>query len=326
MPKRVDRAFTLIELLVVIAIIAILAAILFPVFAQAKAAAKATQSLSNTKQTALGALMYAGDFDDILPKHDNNGSCLYGESPCDFPDWGNLEFAKTGKASSDVMYFGVIQPYIKSQGIGISPFVGQTNWASAFSQGEVTPPQGGYNAGDVPYYNDTLSMMAINMLVIDFGVPTNAGWQGSDINNRPGASKGRLGQIARPAETIQFVAESSWDWDLAIADGIGNGAVWPSWENDQGCWSNSADGWTRYVEKGISQVVGGTYAGGGDPNRLVDNKNYQGWCSFAFCDGHAKAMKYTQAEQCIVGPQPFIVGQPQTVSWPKYYKYWTPDF
>ena len=34
------RAFTLIELLVVIAIIAILAAILFPVFAQAKMAAK----------------------------------------------------------------------------------------------------------------------------------------------------------------------------------------------------------------------------------------------------------------------------------------------
>ncbi|MCZ7579378.1 MAG: prepilin-type N-terminal cleavage/methylation domain-containing protein [Fimbriimonadaceae bacterium] len=35
-------AFTLIELLVVIAIIAILAAILFPVFAQAKVAAKKT--------------------------------------------------------------------------------------------------------------------------------------------------------------------------------------------------------------------------------------------------------------------------------------------
>ena len=40
------RAFTLIELLVVIAIIAILAAILFPVFAQAKAAAKKTASHS----------------------------------------------------------------------------------------------------------------------------------------------------------------------------------------------------------------------------------------------------------------------------------------
>ena len=58
------KAFTLIELLVVIAIIAILAAILFPVFAQAKAAAKKTASLSNVKQTALGSLMYAGDADD----------------------------------------------------------------------------------------------------------------------------------------------------------------------------------------------------------------------------------------------------------------------
>ena len=37
---RKQSAFTLIELLVVIAIIAILAAILFPVFAQAKEAAK----------------------------------------------------------------------------------------------------------------------------------------------------------------------------------------------------------------------------------------------------------------------------------------------
>ena len=37
---NMKKAFTLIELLVVIAIIAILAAILFPVFAQAKAAAK----------------------------------------------------------------------------------------------------------------------------------------------------------------------------------------------------------------------------------------------------------------------------------------------
>lgn len=64
------RGFTLIELLVVIAIIAILAAILFPVFAQAKLAAKKTTSLSNVKQQGLGSLMYANDYDDTLPWQD----------------------------------------------------------------------------------------------------------------------------------------------------------------------------------------------------------------------------------------------------------------
>ena len=61
------RAFTLIELLVVIAIIAILAAILFPVFAQAKEAAKRTACLSNAKQIALSQKMYSTDSDDVLP-------------------------------------------------------------------------------------------------------------------------------------------------------------------------------------------------------------------------------------------------------------------
>lgn len=64
--KRNIRAFTLIELLVVIAIIAILAAILFPVFAQAKVAAKKSASVSNLKQIGLAHFMYMGDYDDTF--------------------------------------------------------------------------------------------------------------------------------------------------------------------------------------------------------------------------------------------------------------------
>lgn len=62
------KAFTLIELLVVIAIIAILAAILFPVFAQARDAAKTTGSISNLRQISMAMMMYLGDNDDRFQK------------------------------------------------------------------------------------------------------------------------------------------------------------------------------------------------------------------------------------------------------------------
>lgn len=62
------RAFTLIELLVVIAIIAILAAMLFPVYSQAKAAAKRAADASNLKQNATAVLMYVNDYDGTYPQ------------------------------------------------------------------------------------------------------------------------------------------------------------------------------------------------------------------------------------------------------------------
>ena len=65
--RRHRIGFTLIELLVVIAIISILAAILFPVLAQARGKARQTQCASNTRQLALGVLMYAQDYDETLP-------------------------------------------------------------------------------------------------------------------------------------------------------------------------------------------------------------------------------------------------------------------
>ena len=74
------KAFTLIELLVVIAIIAILAAILFPVFAQAKEAAKRTACLNNTKQMGTSFVLYLNDNDDITPSLYGSGNPYTGTS------------------------------------------------------------------------------------------------------------------------------------------------------------------------------------------------------------------------------------------------------
>ena len=51
----------------VIAIIAILAAILFPVFARAREKARMASCQSNLKQIGLSMLMYAQDYDEVLP-------------------------------------------------------------------------------------------------------------------------------------------------------------------------------------------------------------------------------------------------------------------
>lgn len=100
--RPAKRAFTLIELLVVIAIIAILAAILFPVFAQAKEAAKKTTCISNNKQMAVGLYLYAQDSDDTLCQ------TSWEQDPAFTPNPQN----PTGKYQIHWTY--LVQPYVKN--------------------------------------------------------------------------------------------------------------------------------------------------------------------------------------------------------------------
>jgi prepilin-type N-terminal cleavage/methylation domain-containing protein/prepilin-type processing-associated H-X9-DG protein len=108
------KAFTLIELLVVIAIIAILAAILFPVFAKAREAARATTCRSNMKQILTGCAMYSQDYDEKM-----------------LVSWGGSGYTVNG---NDVQWMGLILPYTKNTGIYRCP-----SWGGANEPNPVNP-------------------------------------------------------------------------------------------------------------------------------------------------------------------------------------------
>jgi prepilin-type N-terminal cleavage/methylation domain-containing protein len=123
------RAFTLIELLVVIAIIAILAAILFPVFAQAKLAAKRAASLSNVKQVTLSEIIYQNDYDDnfvLIADDVCNSGCPSTVS----------QFCVSNLASPTLEWPLILLPYIKTLGLYVDPGTGD--------------PQGIYSVPGVP--------------------------------------------------------------------------------------------------------------------------------------------------------------------------------
>lgn len=101
------KAFTLIELLVVIAIIAILAAILFPVFAQAKEAAKKTACLSNQKNIGTALYLYAADNEDTPMQTSWESTNTH------------QPFNPAGKYQIHWTY--LMQPYIKSYDIFVCP-------------------------------------------------------------------------------------------------------------------------------------------------------------------------------------------------------------
>jgi len=182
------KAFTLIELLVVIAIIAILAAILFPVFAQAKLAAKKTVALSNAKEIATANLIYMGDYDDHLVKE------FFG-FPADCQSWGSLYFN----------WRYVEQPYVaKSTGLMTDPtsnFQQHQYWTQAWTVGN------GLN-GNPP---DIVlpQNYAVNNTVIGFA-------NGQCAGSATPVGLSTLDQVPSPADTIIILPNRSQWNDLKL--------------------------------------------------------------------------------------------------------------
>ncbi len=123
---RVKKSgFTLIELLVVIAIIAILAAILFPVFAQAREAARKASCQSNLKQVSTALLMYMQDYDNRM----FGSGQLPGPGNSNVPDGQNIVRLIGGGHS----FF--LNPYIKNRQVWRCPSDAGNNYWGRNSTG-----------------------------------------------------------------------------------------------------------------------------------------------------------------------------------------------
>jgi prepilin-type processing-associated H-X9-DG protein len=313
---------TLLEGLFALAVLAGLAAIFIPFLRNHTPSSDVQSAVAKAMVFSQAALQYAEASDGVLPRLDNNGSCLYGQSPCETPDWGDLRFPGNNVANletgSRAMFFGALRPFLGNYVLKPDRAMGYTRWNHAFqnasSVGFIRPDGSFVSAHGATYYDWVLSQMAVNILMVDYNSTSLV-----SANNRPGAIKGRVSQIMNPSQKVLMTMESSWDWNDGLVYGVGNLGVWPSWP-DENCYSNNTDGFTFYVLNGYRY-----FAISGDPNRPTTNKNLQGSAVFVFADGHVAPMRYPEAEACVELNEGQTWQSNSGVQRTKYYPHWVPE-
>ncbi len=248
------KAFTLIELLVVIAIIAILAAILFPVFAQAKTAAKMTTGTSNLKQIALGLQMYSQEYDDLA---------VY--------DYG------TSYTRADT-WVGDIYPYVKNRSIFFDPLKGE-------------PRGDDFKDPFYPEYAYKWQWITHYSINVD-GYSRLFGGTGCTAINYATESNRPLGSISDPANRLAVTAIRYANLPFAWMRFYSTDASWPIMDRYATGWSWNQLIWDARKEYTSGRFIG-AYADGHAGkfgrekfvSRFSDNpsqseaRSYAQWCT-----------------------------------------------
>jgi prepilin-type N-terminal cleavage/methylation domain-containing protein/prepilin-type processing-associated H-X9-DG protein len=264
-----QRAFTLIELLVVIAIIAILAAILFPVFAQARAKARQASCTSNTKQHALGFMMYVQDYDETFPYWSWYNS--YGPGGVVNPN--HLES----------IWFNSIYPYIKNTDIYKCP---STNDNSTLRQNNVWG------------WTTDVTLSGINSALWDKTVSygMSESLESGDLCGSANVSGCSDASLNKPANTL-LVADCNpgltggWAPSSDPADPAHHYIISRvAYSNmPANCWANTATCGVAQMDIGDYRPDQSQYA-----SQFDDQARHSQGALVGFADGHAKWMRSRQ--------------------------------
>jgi prepilin-type N-terminal cleavage/methylation domain-containing protein len=270
-----QKAFTLIELLVVIAIIAILAAILFPVFAQAKIAAKATVAISNLKEASLAIIMYSNDVDDCFP-------LAFSDDPTGQGYWS---------------WQGKVQPYVKNWGVLLNPMIVAPSGTSTAIYQRME------HMGTLPVKGAVVNMPAKNgVYPIDNFLSGNVNAEldgimgfgalewgySSGTNPNTGFPSITTTSVGNPADNVMVTPATAWDYWMGIFGNLGspfaNCATWSPGTYDA---VPSSWGFTGPVTLKPNPSYESGYA-----SQAVGCYYPSGITALAAVDGHVKTMDY----------------------------------
>lgn len=286
-------AFTLIELLVVIAIIAILAAILFPVFAQARATAKKTQCLSNTKQLSSAMQLYIGDYDESYPLAFVRGEPQSGNSTDAFdPVRGTRSWQN------------VLQPYQRNWQMNLCPEYPPFRKSSPrFKDVFITygsPPRSATQRDDDQSWADAYYLRRRVRWDGIMGSFRDNAWttrQRFDVRSH------KASEVASPAEMTVFADSTSPDW-------------WLIWAGESRAVQENTFGY--YIQRWYDEY--GSQSFGPLSRHFMKRRNYVGFREdmgqnvIAFADGSAKVFdhfRYLQTKRISDGREVFTYLWPQ---------------